>query len=128
VEDLGAALPAQAPRHGGRGLRIKWRGAGLRVGGRRRAAGDDDETSSRGRRRGERGRAGVLRLQLVCVRFVWFGLAGISGFLLVFSLRGFTSFPRSTTYSPGHRAASPARNFVTVSLGRVPSLVKSSSF
>jgi hypothetical protein len=45
VEDLGAAFPAEAPRHGGRALRIKlWmRRAGLRLGCRRRERCEDSD-------------------------------------------------------------------------------------
>ena len=50
VEDLGAALPAQAPRHGGRALRIKmWmRRAGLRLGGRKMEWCEDGDVIGRG--------------------------------------------------------------------------------
>jgi hypothetical protein len=62
VEDLGATLPAQAPRHGGRSLRIKWRGGGAtcrrpEAHGRREDGDDDDDEMSRGRQR-EGGREG----------------------------------------------------------------------
>lgn len=48
VEDLGAALPAQAPRHGGRALRIKlWmRRAGLRLGCRKMERCEDGDVES----------------------------------------------------------------------------------
>jgi hypothetical protein len=89
VEDLGAALPAQAPRrHGGR-ARIKWRGSGTRPRG--------------GGERGARGEAGeASRLHLRSFDPFW---SGACGFFPVFRLE-FYDLPRSVaTYRAGFRAA-----------------------
>ena len=77
MEDLGAALPAQAPRHGGRGLRIKWRGPGLRPAAS--GAGGGHAEPARGRRRDvemeaeggrERGRGEEEGVWLVSLEFL----------------------------------------------------------
>ena len=121
VEDLGAALPAQAPRHGGRALRIKlWmRRAGLRLGCRKMERCEDgDVESSRvetregggcpggGReRREEGGLVAFACLRLCLVRLV----SSLWNFwvYLVFSL-GVYEHPKSTTTGGYRRVLRPA--------------------